>query len=535
MTRRLASILILTWLAVSPARAEDARVLMLGNSYTQQNELDQRIAPVLADAVPAWTEVFALRLANGGWNLADHAAEADGSNGDTLWRQALVTGPDAGTWDWVFLQDQSQIPGFPRTEISWQQSRDGAVILAGLITAGGGETVFLLTWGRRDGDSTNQWLYPDYATMQALLLDGYLAYAEAVADAGHEAWIAPAGLAFQQVHDDLVAVGEDPTADGSAFHTLYSGDGSHPSPQGSYLAALAAAAGLTGRSVSGVSYPGDVDATTAAALQDAADRAVLDDPFGVVPYRWAHEWADWTDPADVQSGGRVVSDTVTRPLVRVSSDAEAAGGLTIGAEHGERGTGDGRVRVESGTLTVSGPLAIGDAGSGELDVRGGRVAAEDLSLGAAGDLVYTVDETAFEVVTASGVASLEGTLTVALADGAEMGESGEVALVTAATLSAGLASATLPDGFDLEVDATRLQLVWGEGQGDDDSSATDDDDSAAPADDDTSGGNDDDAALDDEPSGCGCVASGTSEPAILVALVLLGALFGRSRWRLHRR
>jgi len=516
ITRYLGTILLLASLATVPARAEDARILMLGNSYTEQNQLDQRTATVLASAVPTWSEVYGQRLARGGWNLADHAAEADGSQGDTPWRQALVTGPDAGTWDWVFLQDQSQIPGFPQSETYWQESRDGAVTLAGLIADGGGETVFLLTWGRLDGDPTNDWLYPDFSTMQERLLDGYLAYAEAVADAGQVAWIAPAGLAFQRVHDDLVAAGEDPTAEGTAFHGLYSGDGSHPSPPGSYLAALAAAVGLTGRSVVGISHPGDVDSATAELLQDAADRAVLDDPFGAVPYRWAHEWADWTDPGDVEAEGRVVSDTVTRPLVRVTSDVEAVGGLDIGAEHGVRGTGDGRVRVEAGNLSVTGRLSVGAAGTGEVEVRGGQVVADDVSLGSGGSLRVVLDETIDDCLTVVGAADLHGALTVTLAETADLAESGHINLVAASALTVELSSTSLPEGFELvledeyAVEGPRLLLVWGQDQGDDDSAADDDVAGDDDADDDTDDAN-------GEGDGCACTETGGSgRPALAV-------------------
>ena len=250
-SRSLAARLALACLvAGSPApraAAADAHVLMLGNSYTQQNDLDTRLKEVLVDAVPGWTEVGHLKIAPGGYTLAGHAANADGSNGDTPTRQALVTGPQAGTWDWVILQDQSQTPGFPQTEPMWQASRDGAVILHGLIGDGDGETVLLLTWGRRDGDPQNPAIYPDFSAMQQRLLDGYLAYAEAASSDGRQTWIAPAGLAFARVHDELVAAGEDPTAAGSVFHGLYSNDGSHPSVTGSYLAALTIAAAVTGR------------------------------------------------------------------------------------------------------------------------------------------------------------------------------------------------------------------------------------------------------------------------------------------------
>ena len=60
-----------------------------------------------------------------------------------------------GNWDWVVLQDQSQIPGFPRSQAEWIASKDGAVEIAEVIEDNGGETVLMMTWGRRDGDSNN--------------------------------------------------------------------------------------------------------------------------------------------------------------------------------------------------------------------------------------------------------------------------------------------------------------------------------------------------------------------------------------------
>ncbi|MDP7115050.1 MAG: hypothetical protein QGH45_23960, partial [Myxococcota bacterium] len=310
------TVVLLVALACSgpAAQAEDARVLMLGNSYVQMGSMDERLAPAFADTVPAWDEVFVQRISQGGYTLAQHAMQADGSNGDTPTRQALVTGPDAGSWDWVVIQDQSQTPGFPQTELSWMASRSGAITLHELITAGGGETVFLLTWGRRDGDAQNATLYPDFSTMQERLLEGYLAYIAAVeADGRPRAWLAPAGLAFQRVHDDVVAAGQDPTDGDTAFTRLYVADGSHPSAAGSYLAALTIAAALTGRPVTGVSALPDVDGGEVEYLQRVATDVVRDDPFGAVPYRWAHAWADWANPTDTGVTGPLISDVVTWP------------------------------------------------------------------------------------------------------------------------------------------------------------------------------------------------------------------------------
>ena len=115
---------LLLGLLCAPAFPQDVRVLMIGNSYTQANDLHLGVEAALEVGVPVWEDVLVKALTQGGATLADHAARADGSEGDTAWRQELVTGEDAGTWTWVILQDQSQIPGFPQSQAEWQASRD---------------------------------------------------------------------------------------------------------------------------------------------------------------------------------------------------------------------------------------------------------------------------------------------------------------------------------------------------------------------------------------------------------------------------
>jgi hypothetical protein len=537
------------------AQAQDARILMLGNSYTAQNDLHQLLDEALTEAAPAWSDVYAESIAPGGYTLADHASRADGSQGNTTQREALVTGPDAGSWTFVFLQDQSQVPGFPQTEPMWQASRDGAVILDGLISDGGAETVFLLTWGRRDGDSTNPALYPDFSTMQGRLLDGYLAYADAVSDDDHQAWVAPAGLAFAEIHDDLVAAGEDPADTDSAFYTLYSGDGSHPSHAGSYLAALAATVALTGRTVMGIPGPGGLDDDTVTLLQNAAWDAVQDDLFGAVPYRFAHEWADWTDPQDVGVEGRIVSDTALRPVVRVSTDLQIEA-LHVGAEHDGEVAGAGELRVTGGTTTV-GTLTLGDDGDvrvdggsmlvGAVTGDGGAIlAGGDLRLGGgdlfrlthrAGTLTLAgpitlntsydlpADATlAFEVSpdttpTGSflGEVSLAGEVSVSI-DG-DLGDDGEIVLMEAGTLDTTGMTSSLPAGYALDVSVTALTLRWGQGVGDDDDATEPDDD------------DDDDASIEDPDAGgcsCGCGSREAGASASLLVL-LLGLRLKRGR------
>ncbi len=513
----LTVILLAGLTAAAPVRAEDARVLMLGNSYVQGGNMDDRLETAFPEVVPPWDQVFVLRIAQGGYTLAQHAMQADGSNGDTPTRQALVTGPDAGSWDWVVLQDQSQTPGFPQTEIMWMASRTGAITLHELISAGGGETVFLLTWGRRDGDAQNPTLYPDFSTMQQRLLDGYLAYIEAVEEDGRpRAWMAPAGLVFQRIHDDLAAGGQDPTDGDTAFTRLYTNDGSHPSANGSYLAALTIAAALTGRPVEGLPADPDVTSGDVALLQAAATDVVRDDPFGVVPYRWAFDWADWTSPTDTGLDGVVISAPVTWPAVNVAAGSSvSADALSLGATHDGGTGGAGSLWFTGGTLTVAGDLTVGAGGDGELVFR----ASPDREL----------------PLSVAGAATLAGTVRVLLDGDAAWGEIGEQTLVQAATIDAAGMASELPDSFELcvieEEEGARLVLAWGSGGDDDDETGDDDVADDDVADDDASG--DDDTSLDPGNGGCQC-GCGPRRAAVSLACLAPFAmvLARRRRWGL---
>ncbi len=259
-------------------------MLFLGNSYTFQGELDQVVAELFAAAD---MEVAAQRLAQPGWSFVDHveAVETDGS------AHALAF---AEPHDWVILQEQSQIPGFPEGQSDFEASRDGAVTLDGHAADSGAQTMFLMTWGRRAGDSTNLDIFPDYPTMQAALAEGYTTYvAEASAD-GTQAWIAPAGLAWQAVYEDVIAGGGDPTDPTSTFGGLYVDDGSHPSARGTYLAACVIYASITGDSPEGLGAPEEVaDATY---LQGIAAEVVLSGQG--FEYPW-----ETTDPIDTGDTG----------------------------------------------------------------------------------------------------------------------------------------------------------------------------------------------------------------------------------------
>jgi MYXO-CTERM domain-containing protein len=269
-------------------------MLFLGNSYTFQNNLEAQVAAVFA---AAGETVQAERLANPGWRFVDHEGAIETAGSD----HALAF---AEPHDWVILQEQSQIPGFPDGQVDVEASRDSAVVLDGYAAATGAQTMFLMTWGRRDGDNTNPDLYPDFETMQARLTDGYLTYVSLASADGTPAWVAPAGLAWARVYDDVVAGGGDPTAPDSPFYQLYVDDGSHPSPRGTYLAACVLYKSLTGRSPVGLDAPADI--ADAAYLQGVAE-ATVTEAADTLAFPW--EPADDTGVPDTGVPDTGVPDT----------------------------------------------------------------------------------------------------------------------------------------------------------------------------------------------------------------------------------
>ena len=244
--------------------ASDTDILFVGNSYTQSNQLHATVVELLEEGV--WNDVESATLTGGGLKFTDHLQR---SVNNSTWNQSLHS-----NYDWVFFQEQSQVPGFPATEQVWTDSRNAFVQLDDLVEAQGGSTFLFMTWGRKDGDSMNTWLYPDFETMQDLLIDGYLAYAAEASQANRPIYMANVGSAFAYMkihHSEL-------------FEGLYSGDGSHPSYNGSYLAACVMYSSITGRSSLGMTA-GAPD--MAEIYQSASDAVVIEQPFGDFDYPWA--------------------------------------------------------------------------------------------------------------------------------------------------------------------------------------------------------------------------------------------------------
>lgn len=184
--------------AVPLMLGDSLRALFIGNSYTQFNKL---VRQVQAIAASTGHKLSVKLVEHGGWTLKKHAA-----NPETL--DAIRE----GNWDFVVLQDQSKAPA---REKEWVQENvyKPAYSLDSLrrLYNPKGKTVFYMTWGHN---------IDTYTDMQQRLAESYLEMTRLL-----NAWCAPIGIAWKRV------LTENPRI------TLYNPDHSHPSIQGSYLAA----------------------------------------------------------------------------------------------------------------------------------------------------------------------------------------------------------------------------------------------------------------------------------------------------------
>jgi len=246
----LLAVCLLAWAYLStprciplPSRGPCTRVLFIGNSYTFTNNLPLVFARL---ALAGGHQVETGMAAEGGWTLSDHVKSS-----------ATVEAIQSTKWNFIVLQEQSQIPASvqDRTESMYPAAR----ALVHQIEAVGATPLFFLTWAHRDGWPEEG--LPDYASMQEQIDQGYLGIAQEL-----NVGVAPAGYVW------WAAKGQYPEL------ALWQADGSHPSEQGTYLAACVFYATVFRQSPAGLSYRGGLPEVTAQLLQEIASKTVLTDP-----------------------------------------------------------------------------------------------------------------------------------------------------------------------------------------------------------------------------------------------------------------
>lgn len=227
--------------------AQTTRVLFIGNSYTSVNDLPNLVSQIYSAAGETLDYTMS---APGGCTFQQHC-------------NASLPYIQQGEWDYVVLQEQSQLPSFPINQFM-QESYPYAQELCSLIRQYNPDVkiVFYMTWGRKNGDPQNGQYYPPlntYEGMDSLLYARYVMMAE-----DNDACVSPVGAVWHQIRNQHPEV------------ELYQSDGSHPSYLGSYVVACSFYAFFTGHNPIDITWNGTLDADMADIAKNAVKRVVYD-------------------------------------------------------------------------------------------------------------------------------------------------------------------------------------------------------------------------------------------------------------------
>ena len=186
------------------------KVLFVGNSYTGFHNL----ANLTREVAMKHGDTFeSTDRSPGGFTFKNHTQAPD-----------FFIQLREGNFDAVVLQEQSQLPSFPLSQVE-SDCYPFAKQIVDSIRAINPKTkiAFYMTWGRQNGDAQNCPNWPPVCTfggMNNLLRERYISMAQQ-----NSCRVAPVGVVWRDLRD-------------STSINLYEPDGSHPSPEGSLTAAM---------------------------------------------------------------------------------------------------------------------------------------------------------------------------------------------------------------------------------------------------------------------------------------------------------
>jgi hypothetical protein len=240
VVKRAAALLLAIGLLAGCLPGEpDARVLFIGNSYTFYNNLPRMVAD-LADSAGIHLDVDA--VTEGGAWLGDHRRA--GTAGERI---------RSGDFDFVVIQEQSAVPS--DNNLAREEMYPAAIAFASDAAASGATLVLFETWGHLSGFSGTG--HSSYQSMQNAINATYHELSELLGKP-----VAPAGEAWQISLTSARSI------------RLHDADGSHPSLEGSYLAALVIAATITGESPQDMTDDLGISTAVANLLRQYATEAV---------------------------------------------------------------------------------------------------------------------------------------------------------------------------------------------------------------------------------------------------------------------
>lgn len=242
-------ILTIFWALGQIAIAQsNLNVLFIGNSYTHVNDLPSLIQ----------------QMAASGGDTLTHQSNTPG--GCTFMQHCTNTSMTLicqGGWDFVVLQEQSQYPSFPDSQIQ-RECLPYAKQLVDSIYANNpcAEPLFYMTWGRKYGDTLNSPYFPPLGTYNGMDSLLYLRYMTMKED--NDASVSPVGKVWHYIRDNYPSM------------ELYQSDESHPSLIGSFAAACSFYAVMFRKDPTTVSYSSTLDSATAAIVKQVAKTVVYD-------------------------------------------------------------------------------------------------------------------------------------------------------------------------------------------------------------------------------------------------------------------
>ncbi len=228
------------------AQSQTRKVLFLGNSYTYVNDL-----PNIVSLLASNTNDVLIYDSNliGGYTLQDHSAS-------TVSKNKILS----DNWDYIVLQEQSQRPSFSVPLAFFYGFSDLRAYInlhkpCAQITA-------FMTWGHENGDVQNCPSNPavcSYLGMQNLIQDRYMSFSEL-----NNSEVTPVGVVWKYIKENYPGI------------NLYQSDASHPSLEGSYLAACCFYTSIFRKNPDLITYNHGLSASTASIIRSAVKTIVYD-------------------------------------------------------------------------------------------------------------------------------------------------------------------------------------------------------------------------------------------------------------------
>jgi len=229
------------------ANATTKHVLFLGNSYTYVNDLPGMVASV---AQSAGDTLIYDTYAPGSYSIGNHSIDP-----------TSIAKIKAGGWDYVVLQGQSYELATSAPEgyaFLYAHNLDTIIRPANPC----GETMYYMTWGRENGDSSSCPTIPYYCTyqsMDSIIRLNYMRMADTNKDV-----VCPVGATRHYIRQHYPGI------------ELYQSDESHPSLAGTYAGACSFYATVFRKDPSLISFNPGLPATDATNIRSAASTVAYD-------------------------------------------------------------------------------------------------------------------------------------------------------------------------------------------------------------------------------------------------------------------